>query len=203
VVGVAILGLAQVATNVADVPMSALTTDFQRTADVPWYTGAVSVLNNMVWACVAVLSAFVAWLVPAQRRRLLLFTGFVLVLAADDALLLHESVGPDNGVPEAVFLVAYGLLGLLLSWSMLRHANRGVPVTFLIGAALLAVSIGFDLVFSDQFLVEDGAKLMGALVWLTLPTIVYGQSAIDVRGSEMQPQRLDEGRVSPQGSRSD
>jgi hypothetical protein len=203
VAGALILGLALVATRVADIPMSTLTTDFQRTAGVPWYTGAVSVLNNMVWACVAVLSVFVAWLVPAERRRLLLFAGFVLVLAADDALLLHESVGPEHGVPEAVFLVAYGLVGLLLSWSMLRDANRGLAVTFLIGAALLALSIGFDLVFSDRFLLEDGAKLMGALVWLTLPPIVYGQSAIDVLGSDVRTHRLDEGRVSPQGSRSD
>lgn len=93
------------------------------------------------------------------------------MLGADDALLLHDAVGPNNGVPQEVFLAVYAVVAILLTTSMLRDPHRGVAVAFVLGAALLAVSAGFDQMFSGAHLVEDGAKLLGALVWLTLPML--------------------------------
>jgi len=75
VVGTVVLGLTQTAGYLWDEPMATFTRDFQVTAGVPWYTGAISVLNNMVWTGIALLSCFVAWLQPARRGRLLAFGG--------------------------------------------------------------------------------------------------------------------------------
>ncbi len=138
---------------------------------MPWYTAAISVLNNMVWSGIALLSFFVAWRLPNERRRLVLFGGFVLVLAADDTLLLHDAVGPNNGVPQEAFLVVYAVTAALLSVVVMRGPDRGVLLAFVLGAALLAVSVVYDQLLADQHLIEDGAKLLGALVWLTVPVI--------------------------------
>ena len=49
-------------------------------------------------------------------------------------------------------------------------------VAFLLGAALLGVSAVFDVLLHDvSFLVEDGSKLLGALVWATVPALIYGE----------------------------
>ncbi len=54
---------------------------------------------------------------------------------------------------------------------MVREASRDVAGAFLVGAGLLGVSAVVDQSLSGQHLLEDGAKLLGALVWLTVPMI--------------------------------
>ena len=170
VMGTTILALAQIASSVSDEPISTFTRDFQVTAHLPWYTGWISVLNGMVWAAVAALSLFVASLIPSERRRLVLFGGFVLVLAADDALVVHDVLGPDHGIPQAAFIAAYGVVALLLAWWMLQGASE-VALAFFLGAALLGVSAAMDQLLSGVRVFEEGAKLLGALVWVTVPLI--------------------------------
>jgi hypothetical protein len=155
-------------------PVSSFTRDTIALANVAWYTGSVSLITNMVWAAATALALFVGWAAPRARRQMLALGAFTLVLAVDDAMLIHDRIGPGHGVPEKVFPAVYGVLALLLLWEMLRASTRPVALTFLLGCALLGVSVAFDVVFHDlSFLVEDGSKLLGAMVWTTVPVLTY------------------------------
>lgn len=171
VAGVVVLALARVLAHGFDEPMSTFMRDFQVTAEVPWYTGSISVLNSMVWASIAALCLLVAWSNPSESRPLRVLGGLTLVFAADDALLLHDAIGPNLGIPEPAFLVVYAVVALWLLWVMVREASREVAGAFLVGAVLLGLSAVVDQSLSGQHFLEDGAKLLGALVWLTVPMI--------------------------------
>src|SRR3954453_22501055 len=162
--GVLLLALVRLAAFAVGEPVSTFTRDADAVAEAPWYTGSVSLLTCMVWAAAAALSFFVAWVAPRTRRRTLFLGAFVLVLAVDDAMQVHDQIGPGHGIPEKLFAPFYGVLALLLLREMLRASARATTVTFLIGAALLGVSAVFDVLLTDiSFLAEDGAKLLGAL----------------------------------------
>jgi hypothetical protein len=154
-----------------DQPFGNLARDVTSVAGVPWHTGLLSLLTLLVWAAVTAVTSVAAWLVPAQRLRLAVLAAFVLVVLLDDAFLLHEGLGPENGVPQGVFLVVYAGAGVAVATMFLRRPWTGVTVSFFVGGALLGLSLAVDVVFGDVYAVEDGAKLLGALVWLTVPVL--------------------------------
>jgi hypothetical protein len=65
------------------------------------------------------------------------------------------------------------VIGLVLLRGVLTRPFDGRTVPFLVGGALLALSVLVDQLAPGRFFVfaEDGAKLLGALVWLTLPPL--------------------------------
>ncbi len=143
---------------------------------LPPYAGAVGLLNFMVWASAATLSLLVAVLVPARRRWLTGFAALLLVLLADDSLSFHEEIGPSLGVPEVTTYVVYVAVAGGLAWSALQRWRRtgeiaSADVAFVLGGALLATSILVDQLTHRQHLAEDGPKLLGAFVWLTVPLL--------------------------------
>ena len=117
------------------------------------------------------------------------------MLAVDDALLVHDQIGPAHGVPEVLFGVVYALLGLVISWLVVRHGSRTTTVTYLLGAALLGASLVLDEVFNDiSIAAEDSTKLLGVLVWVTLPVLFYrhatttaGQQERELEGATRAP----------------
>ena len=176
--GVLVLALVRLAAFAVGEPVSTFTRDADAVSEVPWYTGSVSLLTCMVWAAAAALSLFVAWVAPRTRRRTLFLGSFLLVLAVDDAMQVHDQIGPAHGIPEKLFAPFYGVLALLLLREMLRASTRATVVAFLLGAGLLGTSALFDVVFHDaSFLVEDGSKLLGAVVWTTVPCLIYAETA--------------------------
>jgi hypothetical protein len=188
--GLLLLALVRLAASAVGEPVSSFTRDTIAVAGVPWYTGSVSLITNMVWAAATALAVFVGWAAPRARRQMLALGGFTLVLTVDDAMLIHDRIGPGHGVPEKVFPAVYGVLALLLLWEMLRASTRPVALTFVLGGALLAVSVAFDVVFHDlSFLVEDGSKLLGALVWTTVPVLTYAaqRPSSGVGGAALSP----------------
>jgi len=86
----------------------------------------------------------------------------------DDAFLLHEAVLPTWGVPEKVVLLCYlGLVAfhLLKSFSTIRKTDYA-----LLGVALVCfgISVAIDGAYrliGEQYLLEDGAKLVGIISW--------------------------------------
>ena len=130
----------------------------------------------MLWASVASLAFLVAALWPPRRGWLLSFGALVCLLAADDALNLHEA-GPAHGVPELDFSLVYAILGTSLALVLIGRARRTnwqiepSTVAFFLGGFLLAVSIVIDQAFFAQYMAEDGPKLLGTLVWLTVPLL--------------------------------
>ena len=178
VAGVLLLTMASVAASLVGEPVSNFTRDAVAVADIPWYRGSISLITCMVWATAAALSFFVAWVLPPVRRRMLSLGGFTLLLGIDDAMLVHDQIGPGHGVPEILFPATYAVLALVLLREMLRSGTRSTTAVFLLGAALLAASVAFDTVFHDlSVLAEDGAKLLGALVWATVPVLAYREQS--------------------------
>lgn len=165
---VAMAGLAAAA-RVFDEPIATFTRDVQDYAGVSWYVGAFSTVSLITWTAVATLGLVVAWLEPGERRRMGAFTVVVTVLLLDDAFLLHEAVGPENGVPQMAFVVVYAVAGLALLAMFLRAPRNGASIALLVGGALLALALLADQVLVANFVLEDGAKLLGALVWIAVP----------------------------------
>lgn len=146
-------------------------------AEVSPWLGSVATFNNLAWAVAATLNVVAGLAEQGSSRGRLLSLGVVtMVLAVDDSFQLHELVLPDLGVPEMLVLAAYALSGLALAsyWLPLRHTAIGAA--FYMGVFLLASGVLVDLVLPDRILfsvlidaglrlVEDGAKLMGALAW--------------------------------------
>jgi hypothetical protein len=170
-VGAVVLGVTAQVAALTHESLSVFTRDITVGAGVPPYVGAISLLNGMVWAAAGALALFVACLEPVRRRWLLIFGALMLTFAADDSLRLHESVGPTLGVPELAFFAAYAGAGLyLLSGTRARSFDDGT-IAFVIGGFLLALSVVIDEIFHDLYFAEDAAKLLGALVWLTVPPL--------------------------------
>ncbi|MGY1622103.1 hypothetical protein ACI789_07915 [Geodermatophilus sp. SYSU D00965] len=171
----AIGALALIATVLAaerfDEPVGTFTRDVQVTAGMPWYTGALSLFTTTVWAGVTALAAFAAWLEEDERRRLGGLAALAALLMADDALQVHDEVGPQNGVPQIAFMVVYALAAAALSLAFLRRPRAAATAAFLLGAVFLGASVFVDQLLRHAFLLEDGAKLLGALVWLTVPVL--------------------------------
>lgn len=145
---------------------------------LPFYAGSVSVLNAVAWGAVATLSLFVARYGPAPLRRpLRLLAALTVVLLLDDTLMLHEEVGPSVGIPEPAFYGMYALTAATLTWTMGPHLRTGAGAAFLLGAASLALSVLVDVdpggITGATFLREDGPKLLGAFVWVTVPLLVW------------------------------
>jgi hypothetical protein len=175
--GVLVLTFAGLLAGAVGEPVSNLTRDAVAVADLPWYTGSVSLFTGMVWAVASALSYFVAWAMPPVRRQMLALGVFAMWLAADDSMLIHDQIGPGHGVPEALFGPIYLVLALVVLRELLRSRSRVTTIVFALGTALLGMSEAFDVVFhNSSFILEDGAKLLGALVWATIPVITYAQA---------------------------
>lgn len=151
-------------------PIDVFTRDVQDILGVEWYTGAVRTINIVAWAAVGAMSLLVAWLDPVDRLRMALFGALVVVMTFDDALLLHEAVGPENGVPQELFLGAYAVSAVALLALFLRPPRTAVTVAFFLGAVLLGVSVIADEFFKN-LLIEEGAKLLGTFVWIAVPVL--------------------------------
>ena len=143
------------------------TRDPTHVAGIPWWAGAISRVTNLGWvvaATAALLSRRDA--TATHRRPLLLFGSLCAVIALDDTLLLHEEVLPSLGLPEEPFLVLYVVLGLALGIIWIRSLWRTVVgLAFFAGAAMLAASVFVD-AFLARVIVEDTAKLIGAVAWV-------------------------------------
>jgi hypothetical protein len=137
---------------------------------LPYYTGAISQCNVMVWAAAGALALVASYVRPHRSPWLAAFGLFLLVLAADDALTLHED-GPNRPIPEKFFYVAYALAGLALLATRLRHRFDETTLAFVVGGALLAVSAAIDQTTEHRYFAEDSLKLLGAAVWLVVPLI--------------------------------
>jgi hypothetical protein len=159
-----------------DTPFAHLARDVTSVAGVPWYTGLLSTLTLLAWAAALALTAAAAWLMRQERRRLTVLAAFLLVVMLDDALMLHEGLGPENGVPQWLFLAIYAVAGLSVAWLFLQPPWTDATVGFVLGGLFLGLSLGVDILFGEVYLVEDGSKFLGALVWTTVPLLYLRQT---------------------------
>ena len=172
-VGVVIMACAEIVAQVTGQSMGMLTRDLRVLSidaggDLPAYAGAVSTTTVMVWAAGGATVLLAAALHPVRRAWLIAFGLLLLVLAVDDAFMLHETVGPSLDIPPGAFYLVYAATAAGLLFVSVRQYRDGGTAALLIGGAFLGFSIVIDLFVEDQFLIEDGFKLVGALVLLTI-----------------------------------
>ena len=173
-------------------------------AVLPLLAGGLALLNMMVWASVASMAVLAAVLWHPRRRWLLGFAFLNILFALDDALLIHDGVGPALGLPEQGFFLLYGGIGVLLLVHAFRPAVNVRPEdplsrfrvqnlssggrAFILGLLLLGVSVVIDQTVHGQPLWEDAPKLLGALVWLTVPALELPSDLLSAsRFSEDRP----------------
>lgn len=184
VAGLLVLSAAEVAALVTGHPVKTFTRDPAATGHLPALTGAVSMLNISLWAVIAALCAVAAWLVPTVRTAMVSMALLCAVLMADDALMLHEAVMPRFGLPEKLPMVFYGAAAVVFLSRLVRRRDLwAAGAGFLTGGVLLAVSVGVDQVVGDTYFLEDGAKLLGACVWLSVPVLTLAAGAHEARAT--------------------
>jgi hypothetical protein len=148
------------------------------------FFGMVSMLGLFGWAAAAGIS-FLTYAVirdddPGALRRFFFTAGvFTLFLMMDDAFMLHEQVLPRGlGIRERyikmAYLVAAGAFGIVFMKQLLSNN----PVLLIAAGLFFAGSFAFDnpvvlsaLGFFESgfvlYVVEDGSKFTGIVLWLT------------------------------------
>ncbi|MEM8641161.1 MAG: hypothetical protein AAGG51_20450 [Cyanobacteria bacterium P01_G01_bin.54] len=165
-----------------DVSIGKLTRDLSTIAKVPLYIGFLSQIGIFFWSAAIAICIYTAKLIsrrPNTRiiRRFFFASGLLtLLLSLDDAFMLHESFFPSVGIPEKLVFVSYaGLVFLYLA----RFYSTILKTEYIfLGIALLffGLSISCDYfkprwedlsLLKDGYLLEDGAKFIGIVSWLT------------------------------------
>lgn len=167
---------------VAGVELLEITRDPATAETRLWYTGMISVVGVMAWTGTGAACLVVALAPVRERPALRLLGAFTLVLAADDAFLLHEDVLPTVlGVPELVTLATYALVALGLLVLLHRTAPKDVQLSFVVAGAVLAASLVVDHAHlpltTTTIVVEDGLELMGSFLLFAVPALVAARLA--------------------------
>lgn len=174
----AILAL-NIFTQLTGLPVSYFTADVAATTKQEFYVGIYSHIGIMLWcACTAIcFFSYAALRKQSKNQKLslfLLYSGIVtLLLLIDDLFLIHEAVFPKYfNVSEKRFYAGYGLI--LLSYFIWFRKTIFKTEFFFLALALgfFGVSVLIDLKFTQRYLFEDGAKLLGIVSWVTYFTRV-------------------------------
>ena len=163
--------------GVTGIPAGVITRDLRATAEdegtkLPIVAGWASMLSVMAWTASGASAVLSALLVPLRQRWLLVFSALLFVVAFDDALMLHELVGPAVGISQYAFYLVYLVTGGWLFYYSVRHFSDGTTLALAVSGAMLGLSAGIDILFDDLYLLEDGAKLVGAMVILAIAPLV-------------------------------
>ena len=166
-----------------------------------WY-GSISMLGILVWtsaAAICFVGAAALSLFNASKTSILFCISagtLTLILALDDAYMLHEAVLPKLGVPQTAVLG--GLAAITASYligfrsSIMRHSTW----TLIVGLIAFAVSVLVDVFVESstpmKSFVEDGSKFIGIAAWLVfhsfavLEEILDASTADEVSGVELK-----------------
>ena len=173
------LGLVLVVLWLAGADVVELTRDPTATADVPARTGFFSTLGLLGWATAAgacMLAAMVLGRRDPRRTSFFAATAaLIVVLALDDAYLIHEKIGPQRfGVPEVVINAL--LAGTAAAWALWFRDEilRSDLAVFGCFAVAFATSAVMDVIETGLVSLEDWFKLSGILglaVWCFMEAI--------------------------------
>ena len=150
------------------------------TMDEQILLGAVSHLGVLIWAAAAAVSLFTWTALRTSPQRpvlasFLLWAGVLsAILGLDDLFLIHDRVAPVYaGISESVIYAAYGSATALLLVHF-RDALRQTELLLLLAAmSAFGLSVLADLLATalslpgapEEYLVEDGLKLLGVTLW--------------------------------------
>lgn len=187
------------------IQMIDLLSDPAELTGIPWYLGAVSNINLLIWAAGAALYLVAGIGLRPRNRRLgtaLAAIGVLtIVLALDDLLLLHEIVIPwVVGLPQNATFAAYaGVFAVIVV--RYRHEILALPEVsvFAVAALALAASVALDVLGWDtdaRRVAEEVCKLLGVTAWSVFPAAVTirrlaTSAPPDKPARDMQPRRHD------------
>jgi hypothetical protein len=170
VAAVAILAALPLLLPLVGVDSDDLSRDVADTAHLAWWTGGLSMFALMMWSAGAGMCALAAAAIRATSRdqaRFLAATAALLgFLALDDALQLHETAGPEVGIPE---LAAYGVIAALAAWWGIRFRRELLAsrAWLLLGVGgLFAASLFSDVFTLGPTAAEDWLKNSGLAILL-------------------------------------
>lgn len=164
------------------ISVQTLTRDVSAVANAPFYSGAISNLGVLVWGAAVAITWFSFSLlreigVNKEFSRFFLFSsGLTSILLLDDLFLVHEQVFPKYlNVPEKLVFVGYGIIILLYLVKFRKTILKTDFLLLILAFGFFGLSVVIDLLpivesrlgIEDQFLLEDGFKLLGILSWLT------------------------------------
>lgn len=186
-----VLVAAYLATRVAGISFTDLSRDPAATLDGPWYTGILSTGTIVVLLAGAGVALFGASLLePAEgpsRKGLLNALGLiVVVVAADDLFMLHESVFPLIGIGSVMTFAIYGIALAVTVWIWRRVIVGSTDWIFLLLAALgMGTSVAVDVILEERILtlpfsgelIEDPAKIVG-MVFMTYYLVTTSRQAL-------------------------
>jgi hypothetical protein len=135
-------------------------------AELPAYSGALSLAGTMLWAVMVgacVVTALVLRRMARGRDDVAFFASSALLLsllAIDDAYQLHENVLPyDAGIPQPVTYFDYAVVAVGWAWVFRDRLLRSDVVLLACAAALLAASVVVDELLASWL--EDYFKFCG------------------------------------------
>ncbi len=159
---------------VGQVPLEVLTRDIVSTGHLPVYTGLLSQLGIFIWVATAAICLFASQVLigKGNQRYLIIASAISLYLGIDDAFLLHESVFPAIGIHQKIVVASYGLLMALFVWNYWKTLLSTDFLLMAIAFICFATSILIDSFLWNSSslitnLLEDGAKFVGLVAWIT------------------------------------
>jgi hypothetical protein len=165
-----------------NIPFSNLSRDVANAVGAPFYTGFLSNIGAVFWlstSCVCIFAGIILWNLQkdAENIKYCLVSGcFTLLLGLDDLFLVHNIILPRVKIPE---IITYTIYVALLIYYLLQTIKLTPSfLSYLLYVALLcfAISVVLDLdlaflrfpflqIANNQFLLEDGFKLIGIINW--------------------------------------
>jgi len=148
----------------------------------PFY-GMLSHLGVFLMIATSAVCVFTAISVNESRSLLVLIGLFSGYFAMDDFFMLHESILPWYGVPEAAALGALALAALAIFIVFRVDFLTYRAVALWLAAMFLAMSVMSDLFVEysvTQVLIEDGFKFIGLALW-TIHWTLIARSAVQRR----------------------
>jgi len=175
---VVLLGLVYV-WKIHDLNIGNLTRDAADSLRGPWYTAAIANFGFALWAATAgicLVAAAVLRSIEGQLEATMFFLAGGLLsamLLADDMLLLHDRLFPAFlGLHENITYGAYMVLTAAYLFAFRKLILRRTDVLILVVSIVgFAGGLGGDVVMggggdtSSKFLLEDGPKFCGLVMW--------------------------------------
>lgn len=159
------------------------------------FVGAVSNLGILVWCATAAICFFCAVIHKKNGDSSFSFflwcSGiFTSILMLDDFFMFHEYLFPYTfGIPQTAVIICYIGIALLYFVKFRGIIYASEYLTLLLACTMFSVSILSD-IFMDQsdfqFLLEDGAKLLGIVTWfIYFSRVCYFKSLDLIKGAEI------------------
>ena len=158
------------------IPITILTSDPSVIGGIGPHVGFLSQLGIFFWASASAICFFTAYSISTKPnvgtvKPFFLSSGLLsLLLGIDDVFLLHERIFPHIGIPQELVMVAYAALVLIWLIKFYPFILRSEFTLLFISLLFFGLSILVDLIKLDipgRLLLEDGAKLVGIVSWLT------------------------------------